>query len=146
LNESAAIEQTPADDLNIVLKRLKDLLLPARGASGDSEELPSLADWFEVAFDNSEIRLSVSPPNRSSWNAQIKWERIIRICFKAGDLYTPDEIYIFTDERPESFLIPIEASGGSSLWDELMRRGLFDAELAIQAAMSTNKLYCCPKE
>ena len=126
------------------MKRLKDFFLSVHGASDDSNHSASLADWFEVTFDDHEVKLSVNPPKRLSWRAQIKWDRIIRVCFKAGDLYVPDEIYIFTDERPESYLIPTEANGGSSLWDEIIRRRLFEAELAIEAMTSTGRVFCWP--
>ena len=109
-----------------------------------SDRFPGPDEWFRVQFDEANISLNVNPPNRSPWAAQIKWERIIRICFNAGDLENPDEIYIFTDERPESYLIPIAASGGDALWDEIIHRDLFDAEVAIQGMSSTTRLFCCP--
>lgn len=109
-----------------------------------SQSVPPLGEWFRVRFDEAAISLHVCPPNRSAWEAQIRWERIKRVCFKAGALESPDEIYIFTDERPESYLIPIEANGGDRLWDEIIRKHLFDAEVAIEAMSSLNKLFCCP--
>ncbi len=123
---------------------LKDLLLSARSALSRQRQLPSLSEWFLVSFDDAYISLHVSPPNRPAWDARIEWSRVVRVCFKAGDLYEPDEIYIFTDERRESYLIPTEASGGHDLWDEIVRRKLFDAEVAVKAMSSTNKLFCCP--
>jgi hypothetical protein len=125
--------------------KLKDILQSVRGAfSSGSSESPPLAGWFRVRFDDSVIGLDVSPPQRESWEAQIEWQRIIRVCFKAGDLYEQDEIYIFTNERPESYLIPIEADGAGDLWNEIIRRKLFDAEMSIEATSSVNKLFCCP--
>jgi hypothetical protein len=103
-----------------------------------------LSDWFLVEFDGTTINLNVNPPNKESWSARIEWVNIIRVCFKAGDLYDPDEIYIFTNERPESYLIPSEAGGGDALWNELIRRKLFNAELAIKAASGINELFCYP--
>ena len=103
-----------------------------------------LSEWFQVGFDDTVISLQVKPPGRESWAAEIKWERIIRVCFNAGDLYDPDVIYIFTDERPESYAIPSEADMESALWNEMLRRQLFDAEVAIQAMSSTNQLFCWP--
>ena len=88
--------------------------------------------------------MNVNAPSRSAWQAEISWARIIRVCFRTADLDGSDEIYVFTDERPESYLIPIEARGGAALWDEIVQRKLFDAELAIEAMSSTNKLFCCP--
>jgi hypothetical protein len=111
-----------------------------------SDRFPALGEWFRIQFDEATISLCVNPPNRSAWAAQISWDRIVRVCFNAGDLENPDEIYIFTDERPESYLIPIEASGGDALWDEIIHRKLFDAEVAIKAMSSINTLFCCPDD
>ena len=55
-----------------------------------------------------------------------------------------DGIYVFTSERPQSFVIPTEADGGLEVWNELVRRGLFDAELAIKAALAEEGLFCWP--
>ncbi len=122
----------------------KNLFSSAQNALTDATKTPALDEWFLVRFDSDSISLEVNPPNRPAWTAQIEWKHINRICFKAGDLYSPDEIYIFTDERPESYLIPTEANGGDALWKEILERNLFDAETAIEAATSTNKLLCCP--
>lgn len=105
-----------------------------------------LLEWFNVRFDVALITLQVSPPSRPAWEAQIKWERIIRICFKTGGWDSPDELYLFTDERPESYLLPMHAVGAAALWDEILRRELFDAETAIKAASSIDKLFCWPSE
>lgn len=103
-----------------------------------------VTEWFKVEFDDAVISLRVNPPKREPWTAEIKWERIIRICFNSGDLYNPDTIYIFTDERPESYSIPSEADLEGALWNEIISRNLFDPEVAIQAMSSTNELFCCP--
>ncbi len=123
---------------------LKDIFLRLRNAFSSSQNASSLSEWFLVQFDDNTIQLKVNPPSKESWEAQIEWKRITRVCFNAGDLYTGDDIDIFTDERPESFLIPTEANGGDALWEEIIRRKLFDAEKAIEAVSSTNKLVCCP--
>jgi hypothetical protein len=89
--------------------------------------------------------MEMSAPGSEEWREHIEWNRIVRVCFKTGDLLESDEIYIFTDERPESYLIPTEASGGLDLWNEIIRRALFNAELAIKAASSpAGELFCDP--
>jgi hypothetical protein len=106
---------------------------------------PTLADWFKTSFDGHGITLDVSTPGYNPWQARIEWARIVRVCFKTGDFLESDDIYIFTDERPESYLVPTEAAGGLDLWNEIIRRGLFDAELAIRAATSPgDELFCDP--
>lgn len=103
-----------------------------------------LREWYSVGFDDSAIALQVSPPNGVAWEVTILWEQIIQVCFKTGDWMESDEIYLFTDERPESHAIPTEAEGGRALWSEILARQLFDAEMAIQAAATTNELFCSP--
>jgi hypothetical protein len=110
-----------------------------------ANDVRPLSEWFRVNFDETGVELNVEPPGREPWKSSIKWERVIRVCFKSGDLLSSDEIYIFTDERPESWLIPTEAFGGMELWYEIIERGLFDAETAIKAATGTNELFCCPE-
>jgi hypothetical protein len=106
--------------------------------------MPQLSDWFSVSFDDTAISLQVDPPGGDAWQARIAWERIIRICFQAGDWLESDVVYIFTGERPESYAIPTEAAGGQALWFEIIDRKLFDADMAIAASMATNELFCFP--
>ena len=106
--------------------------------------MPQLSDWFSAGFDDTGIALQVNPPGASAWQATIAWERVTRVCFEAGDWFESDTLYIFTDERPESYAIPIEADGGQALWVELLRRNLFDAGMAVAAAAATNELFCFP--
>ncbi|MBI4780821.1 MAG: HEAT repeat domain-containing protein [Oscillatoriophycideae cyanobacterium NC_groundwater_1537_Pr4_S-0.65um_50_18] len=110
------------------------------------EEPPTapLREWYFVGFDDRAIALQVCPPNGIAWEKTIAWERIIQVCFKTGDWMESDEIYLFTDERPESYVIPTEAEGGRALWSEILARQLFDAEMAIQAATTTHELFCSP--
>ena len=104
-----------------------------------------LKDWFKVTFDSKKIILNVNPPENDAWDDEIVFERIIRVCFNAQGYLQQDEIYIFTDERPESYVIPMEAKGASDLFNELIERKLFDAQLAIEAAAGEG-LYIWPPE
>jgi len=127
------------------VKSLRDFFQFVRASWGRYPESAPLSEWFQVRFDDAIISLHVAPPKKDPWAAAIRWERIIRVCFNAGDLYNPDMIYIFTDERPESYSIPSEADIEGALWNEIVRRQLFDAEVAIRAMSSTNKLFCYPE-
>ena len=107
----------------------------------------SLKDWFFVTFDDESIYIKVSAPEQEKWQISLEWNDIIRIFFKAEEeILFSDEIYIFTNQRQESYVIPTQAHGGSELWGEIIDRGLFDAELAINAAIEGNGLYCWPEE
>ncbi|MCB0163991.1 MAG: hypothetical protein KDI79_07195 [Anaerolineae bacterium] len=106
--------------------------------------MTSLRDWYSVHFDANAITLRVHPPNEAAWEETLQWKHISRVCFKAADWFESDELYIFTDQRPESYVIPIEADGGQALWGEILDRKLFDAEMAIEASMATNELFCSP--
>ena len=103
--------------------------------------------WFEVVFNVDTITISRRKFLFLRSFTVIPWSRIIRICFLAGDHIKFDEVYIFTDERPESYVIPMDSSGGLQLWGEIIERGLFDAELAVKAASaSSEELLCWPPE
>ena len=105
-----------------------------------------LEDWFHVKFDDETIYIHVHAPGREEVRTSLKWSEIIRVCFKAGDFLDSDEIYIFVSSRPESYLIPTWADGGSKLWEEIIGRNLFDANLALRAALSSDgELLCWPE-
>lgn len=103
-----------------------------------------LAEWFFVTFDETTVRMHATPPSGPAWSQEFAWDSVVRICFKAEDMLISDGIYVFTTQRKESYVIPTEASGGSELWGEIVRRGLFDTELAIEAAKSLGGLFCWP--
>ena len=103
-------------------------------------------DWYTVEFDSDYVRLSASPPERQPWIQEFRWADIERICFRAEGLAVSDGIYVFTGERPESYAIPIEARGGQEFWAEIIKRGLFDAALAIRSAASTSGVFCWPPQ
>lgn len=106
-----------------------------------------IEDWFHVTFDEDLIHIHIDIPEREEVRESLSWSEIIRVCFKTGEFMHPDEIYIFIKSRPESFLIPSDADGGTLLWGEIIDRGLFDAELAIEAATSPpDELFCWPEQ
>jgi hypothetical protein len=110
------------------------------------EESKKLENWFSVTWDDEYIYRNVSPPGKEAWNDEFRWADIERICFEATDYMYSDDIYIFTTERPESYVIPTESDGGSELWDLVIDKKLFDAELAIKAATSPEGMFCWPSE
>jgi hypothetical protein len=123
----------------MIRKTLSKLFQRAKPKSLNSE-----IEWFQVSFDGERVFLAVHPPDRNPWMQEFRWEDVQRICFKAENYMMSDGIYVFTSNRPESYAIPSEAKGGSAFFSEIIRRGLFDAELAIKAASSTDGLYCWP--
>ncbi|MGY5852687.1 MAG: hypothetical protein RTU92_03890 [Candidatus Thorarchaeota archaeon] len=109
--------------------------------------MSELSDWFHVTINDEHIQLRVEPPGGKGYKASIAWKSIIRVCFIPGDFMTTDEIYIFVQERPESYVIPTEADGGLDVWNAIIEKGLFDAELAIKVASEIDgKLHCWPQD
>lgn len=104
-----------------------------------------ISAWYRVTYDAESIALDVRPPNGEPWTRIIRWETIVRVCFEAGDFLVSDSIYLFTADRPESYVLPTEADGGAILWAEIIRRGLFDAELAISVMTAEPGIYCHPR-
>ncbi len=105
----------------------------------------SLDTCYHVSFDEVYIYRNVDPPEGEGWNDKLRWEEIIRICYHPGDFLETDELYIFTNEREESYLIPLEADGAPKLWGEIIERNLFDAKLAIELVSKSEGLYCWPE-
>lgn len=103
-------------------------------------------EWFVVTFDDTVVRLQVNAPGRSPWSDKFTWDSVVRVCFKAEGIRLSDGIYVNTTERAEGYVIPTEATGGGELWSEILRRELFDADLAIEAAGSARGLFCWPPE
>lgn len=104
-----------------------------------------LENWYQVTFDDKNIYLNIHPSEQKPKKTRIEWATIERVCFKLGDYIESDEIYIFTSQREESYLIPVEAAGGFELWMEIIRRGLFDAQLAIDVATKSEGIFCWPE-
>jgi hypothetical protein len=98
---------------------------------------------FEVDYDADTISISRRRLFFLKSITEIPWSRIIRICFLAGDHIKFDEVYLFTDECPESYVIPMDSYGGLQLWGEIIERRLFDAELAIKAASALSDELLC---
>ena len=105
-----------------------------------------LSEWFSVEFDAEAVSVTARPPGREPWAQSFRWADIERVCFKAEELGTSDGVYVFTRLRPESFVVPTEARGGAEFWAELIRRGLFDPELAISAASAVSGTFWWPSE
>src|SRR5579862_10053371 len=96
-----------------------------------------LIEWFVVSHNELAVQMEVSPPGRQPWKDSFPWSTVQRVCFKCEEPEVSDGLYVFTSPRPESYVIPTEARGGRELWFEILRRGLFDSELAIRAAASS---------
>jgi hypothetical protein len=105
---------------------------------------PRLRDWFHVTWSDAAVELDVAPPGSDAWRASFKWSSVTKVCLQAEGSLASDGIYVFTADRPESYAIPTEADGGAGFWEEILRRGLFDSELAVTAAQSPGGLYCWP--
>jgi len=105
-----------------------------------------LRDWYRVKFSDAGVQLDVSPPGMAAWKAQVPWTDIVRVCFKVEDGQMSSGWYLFTKDRPESYAVPVEADGGDSVLDELLKRKLFDAELAIQASMALDGVFWWPPD
>ncbi len=93
-----------------------------------------------VQFDKTRIKLT-----SSGEVATIRWETITRVCYnvQAMPWAIEDEIFVFTSERSEHYEISMEDTGAESLWEEILRRGLFDAKLAIDMK-KLDGVFCWP--
>jgi hypothetical protein len=104
-----------------------------------------IADWFQVRFDAAGIYRSAQPPGAGAWADHVRWADIIRVCLEVEDFISTEALYIFTRERPESYAVPMQADGGPELLQALIEHGLFDAQMAIEAASAEAGLFCWPE-
>lgn len=98
-------------------------------------------DWYRVSFDADGVLRQASPPGRPAWEERVAWSDITRVCLEMEGPFGADSLYLFARQRPESHVIPLAADGAPALLGELIRRGLFDGDLAIRAA-SAEGLFC----
>jgi hypothetical protein len=103
----------------------------------------ALNTWFHVKFDEEFIDIHLHPPGGEEQRGRIRWDSIVRVCFRPADFLGSDEILIFIEGQEASYLIPVEADGGFELWDQIIDRELFDAELAIKLATSSDEEFHC---
>jgi len=91
--------------------------------------------------------LDVSPPGEDSWTDSFSWDSVERVCFKDEGLYSSDLYYVFANGRPESYVLPVEASGGDEFVEKMLGRKLFDEKLFAKAMGETGgAVYCWPEE
>lgn len=100
-------------------------------------------EWYQVTFDEWGFGRTVSPPGQAAWQDQAAWAEIVRVCVETEGLFGSDSLYVFTRGRPESYQMPLAAESVRGLMAELIRRGLLDGQLAIDAALAEG-LYCWP--
>jgi hypothetical protein len=102
--------------------------------------------WFQVTFDDVGVHRAAQPPGREPWSDTLAWADIIRVCLEVEEFVSTEGLYLFSRQRPESYAIPMQADGGPELLQALIERGLFDAQLAIDAAAAESGLFCWPPE
>lgn len=104
-----------------------------------------LENWFVVTWDDEYIYRDVSPPTGNSYQDKFCWADIERIGFEANYPPESDDLYFFTNQRPESYMIPTEAKNGGELWLLVIEKGLFDEALAKKAMASEAGLFFYPE-
>ncbi len=105
-----------------------------------------LSEWFFVTFDDQQVLLDVRPPGREPWSAAILWSEVNRICFVGEGLDASDGIYLYVNYREESFVVPVEASGGEAFVEELISRDYFASEAFVAALSSPYGMFCWPDD
>jgi hypothetical protein len=93
-------------------------------------------NWFHVTFDEHGFTRRAQPLGAEAWADTVRWDEIERVCLQMEGLFGSDALYVFARGREASYAVPMEAEGAHELLDELIRRKLFEAELAITAASS----------
>ncbi len=105
-------------------------------------------DWFFVIFDEKSITIKFNHPEHDDgWEQSFDWCSITRVCYKREDYGVSDGIYVFTSNRPESYVVPVDGNGGAKFLMELGKRNLFPYKLIINASTDTDtELICWPSD
>ena len=106
--------------------------------------MEALSGWYRVRFDEEYVYREVEPAGSEPWADRFSWDSVTRVCFLPQGPWDEDELYFFTSEREESYLIPGGAQGMGELWGETVRRNLFPMELLAEAMSGSGKLFCWP--
>jgi hypothetical protein len=107
--------------------------------------MPPVSEWFSVALDDASFTLDVRPPGGEAWSQRLLFADVIRVCLETEPGFEgSDRIYVFTNARPESWVIPTEAAGGTEVLMALCDHGLFKHELVIEATTKGEGLFCWP--
>jgi hypothetical protein len=101
--------------------------------------------WYRVHFDDERVHRAAQPPDQPAWSDAFAWADVVRVCLEVEDFTGAGGLYLFTRQRPESYAIPMFADGALDLLQELVRRGLFDGQLALDAASAESGLFCWPE-
>ena len=101
--------------------------------------------WYQVRYDAAGIHRAAQPPGAAAWSDTLAWAAILRVCLEMEGFLGSETLNLFSRHRPESHAIPVPAEGTAALIGELVKRGLLDGDLAIQAATSEG-LFCWPPE
>jgi hypothetical protein len=104
-----------------------------------------LDQWYLVSFDSEFITQNVRPPGREPWVQAFRWNEIEKILFIGRGGFHSDELYFFTTQRPESFVVPTQASGGHELLQELIARKYFDSPEFTKILLSPYGAYWWPE-
>jgi len=104
----------------------------------------SVSEWYRVTLRDDGFELDVRPPRMEAWTATVRWGDVVRVCLKPEPLELSDGLYIFVRGRPESYVVPTEATGGGELLFALADHGLFKHELIIAASSEHDGLFCWP--
>jgi hypothetical protein len=94
--------------------------------------------WFKSWFDDKTIYLEAKSDNVTIKKEQLLFENINRVCF-SWDPKATDGIYVFTNDRENSHVVPLMSPGSDELVEELIKRGLFSKELIIEADRSKKR-------
>jgi hypothetical protein len=101
-------------------------------------------NYFCVTWDDVYVCIESKLPNRIALTESFKWQDIEKICLEAKSKKYSDEIYFFTSDRLEAYIVPVEANGGHRLLEMLIVKKLFDAQLAKNAISSAEGLFWWP--
>ncbi len=104
-----------------------------------------LSEQLFVEFNDEGVRMRTPGGNEEQWNRAFAWSEIVRVCFRDEGLHHSDLLFIELKYQPQAVIVPTEATGGSALLGELVRRGFFPEDVWRKAIGETGgRTFCWP--
>ena len=122
------------------MDRLLEIIRAMRRRFDDGEH----SDVLRLTFDDYGVCLwGDNTAEEPILRATFAWESVTRICFKDNGPSFTDLLYVFTRERTQALIVPLETMGGGEFWRQLRARGLFPPRLHERATRSMDGRYYC---
>jgi hypothetical protein len=105
----------------------------------------AVSELLTIQCDDDGARIRVLGRFALTWNQEFLWKDVTRVCFKDGGDFSSDMMFVETGGRKKPVAVLMEARGATQFFGQLVQRGLFPREIALEAInCSDGGFHCWP--